>query len=71
MCGVHHIYNFAAFCLPWPARYFCLRCRCYRSCYRWSWPSIPASWSCSATPSHQGTSERARNLKITGGPRYV
>jgi transposase len=33
MCGVHRIYDFAAFCLPWSAPGFRLCCHCYRSCH--------------------------------------
>ena len=31
--GVHRVYDFAAFCLPWSGPSCCLCSRCYRSCY--------------------------------------
>jgi len=44
MFGVHRIYDFAAFCLPWSGLGFCPWCRCCRSGYSWSWLRNPASW---------------------------
>jgi hypothetical protein len=64
VCGVHRIYDFGAFCLPWSAPCFRLCCRCYRSCL----PLISLLGSCIlillCCPSDQCTSERARSIKI-------
>jgi hypothetical protein len=64
MLGVHRIYDFAAFCLPWSAPLFLPLLPLLPILLPLILPLEPCILILLRYPSHQCTSERARTVKI-------